>query len=305
MELTNAKINLEKIKKEKPIQELIKFSILNIDKPAEWTSFDVVNHIRKVLGLKKAGHFGTLDPLVTGVLPICLENACKIQDYFMHRDKTYIGTMKLHKDITLKKLKEEMKPFLGKINQLPPRKSRVKRVLREREIMKFEITKFNEKEREAEFITEVEAGTYIRKLISDLGEKIGGAHMQGLRRTKAGIFSEKDSEFVSIEEFDKVVEEYKNGKKEAEEKLRKLLVPAEIIVNLLPVIAIDKKWLAKLKNGSPIFDEMLDNLNEEKKIIDSKEPFAIVVENQLIEIAKFSDRFEQKSILAKPEAVLI
>ena len=67
------------MEKEKPITELINFGVLNIDKPAGCTSFDVVNHIRKTLGLDKAGHLGTLDPQVTGVLPIVLGKACKIQ----------------------------------------------------------------------------------------------------------------------------------------------------------------------------------------------------------------------------------
>jgi predicted rRNA pseudouridine synthase len=289
------------IKKEKSILELINFGIVNIDKPAGCTSFDVVNHIRKILGLEKCGHFGTLDPNVTGVLPICLSKACKLQEYFMHHDKTYIGVMKLHKEITKKQLEAEMKKFIGKINQLPPRKSRVKRQLREREIMQFKITKFDAKLKEAEFISEVEAGTYIRKLISDLGEPIGGAQMISLRRTRAGLFSDKDKEFTTIQNFEEAVKEYKEGK---EEKLRDLIFPAEIICRLMPRLEIDAKWLSKLKNGSPIFDEMLNNLEKDKKIIDTKEPFLIFVDNKLIEIAKFTDRFEQKSILAKAEVVL-
>jgi len=286
---------------EKNIRENIEFGILNIDKPAGWTSFDVVNHIRKKLGLKKAGHLGTLDPNVTGVLPICLEKACKIQEYFMHKDKIYIGKMKLHKEIDEKKLKEEMKKFLGVINQLPPRISRVKRVLRKREIIKFELLKFNFEAREAEFIAEVEAGTYIRKLIDDLGKSIGGAQMSELRRIKAGIFSMEDKEFCSIDKFDKAIEELKNGN---EKFIRELVIPAEIIKKIVPVIEVKEEFANKLKNGSPIFDEMLVDLEKGKKIIDKKEPFAILCAGKIAEIAKFTDKFEQKSILAKPEVVL-
>jgi len=299
---TNNKIDLEKLKKEKTIQELINFGILNMDKPTNCTSFDIVSHVRISLGLSKAGHFGTLDPMVTGVLPIALEKTCKIQDYFMHHDKTYIGVMQVHQKITLETLKKEMKAFLGVINQLPPRKSAVKRQIRQREVMKFEITSYDADKKQAEFICEVEAGTYIRKLISDLGEKIGGAHMASLRRLKAGLFSSEDKEFTSIEDFDLAIKEYKAGK---EEKLRKLIIPAEIIINLLPVIEVNSKAIEKLKNGSPIFDEMLIDLEKGRKIIDEKEPFAILCERKLIEIAKHSDKFEQKSILAKPEVMLI
>ena len=205
-------INLNKIKKEKPIEELINFSILNVDKPAGWTSFDVVNHIRITLGLNKCGHFGTLDPRVTGVLPICLGKACRIQDLFMHHDKIYTGKMRLHKDVNKEELEKAMKKFLGIINQLPPRVSRVKRQIRQREITEFKLTKFDKKKKEAEFYSHVQAGTYIRKLIDDLGKELTiGAQMTGLRRLKAGLFSEKDSEFTTVEKLDKAIEEYKKG----------------------------------------------------------------------------------------------
>jgi len=299
-------MDLKEIKQKKPIKELIDFSILNIDKPKDCTSFDVVNHIRKSLNLEKCGHFGTLDPNVTGVLPICLEKACKIQQYFMHRDKVYTGKMKIHKNISKKELEEAMEKFTGKINQLPPRKSRVKRVKRQREVMKFKLLNFDGEKLEAEFIAEVEAGTYIRKLCSDLGESLGiGIQMSELRRTKAGIFSDKDKEFVKIEELNRAIEEYKNGK---DGKLRELLVPAEIITELIPAVEIkdDKDIIKRLNNGSPLFEDMLEenNLKKALKIIESKEPFAVVSANKLVEIAKFSDKFENESILAKPEVVL-
>lgn len=287
----------------KPITELINFGILNIDKPAGCTSFDIVNIVRKTLGLDRAGHLGTLDPQVTGVLPIVLGKACKIQEYFMHRDKTYVGVMKLHQDVTRKKLEEEMKKFLGVINQLPPRISRVKRQIRQREIMEFKITSFNAEKREAEFISKVEAGTYIRKLIDDLGKNIGGAQMASLRRLQAGIFSEKDKEFTSLDNFEKAVEKYKRGD---EKELRKLIVPAEVITKILPVIELKEDCLDRLKHGSPIFKNMISDKDYDKiiKIIDTKEPFAVICNKELIEIAKWSDHFENKEIIAKPAVVL-
>lgn len=288
---------------EKPITELINFGILNIDKPAGCTSFDVVNSVRISLGLEKAGHLGTLDPQVTGVLPIVLGKACKIQEYFMHRDKTYIGVMKLHKEVTQKKLKEEMKKFIGVINQLPPRISRVKRVLRKRKIMEFKILGFNSEKKEAEFIAKVEAGTYIRKLIDDLGKNIGGAQMTSLRRLQAGIFSEKDKEFCTMAQFKEAVDKYKNGD---EKELRKIILPAEIITKIIPAIELKEECLDRLKHGSPIFKNMIPEKNYDKviKIVDTKEPFAVAVNKELIEIAKWSDHFENKEIIAKPDVVL-
>jgi H/ACA ribonucleoprotein complex subunit 4 len=288
---------------EKPITELINFGILNIDKPAGCTSFDVVNTVRKSLGLDRAGHLGTLDPQVTGVLPVCLGKACKIQEYFMHRDKTYVGVMKLHQQVTQKKLEEEMKKFLGVINQLPPRISRVKRQVRQRKIIEFKITNFNAEKKEVDFIAKVEAGTYIRKLIDDLGKNIGGAQMISLRRIQAGIFSDKDKQFYTIENFKEAADSYKNGN---DKELRKLIIPAEVITKIIPTIELKKDCLDRLKHGSPIFKNMIPEKDYDKtiKIIDSKEPFAIMINKELIEIAKWSDHFENKEIIAKPAVVL-
>src|SRR3990172_658016 len=110
---------------------------------------------------------GTLDPQVSGVLPITLGRACKLSDYFMHKDKEYVGIIRLHEDISEEELKKEIQKFIGKITQLPPVRSRVKREEREREIKTFEILEKNGKD--VLFKTEVEAGTYIRKLIHDIG----------------------------------------------------------------------------------------------------------------------------------------
>ena len=278
------------------INELVNFSIIVIDKPSEWTSFDVVNFVRKTLGLKKAGHLGTLDMKVTGVLPIVLGRACKIQEYLMHKDKVYIGKMKLHKEIEREKLEEGIKKFIGKIKQIPPRASRVKRQLREREVKRFEILKFDKDKREAEFIAEVEAGTYIRKLVFDLGVSLGiGANMAELRRIKAGIFSEEQA--CSIEKFKEAVEEWKKGNVS---KLKDLIIDAkEVIKKIMPYVEIKKEFEERLKNGSPIFREMLKD--EQIKNIKGNNFFAVFSDDKLIEIAKKSEL--QKNIVAKPQVV--
>jgi len=175
----------------KTIQELLEFGILVIDKPAGMTSFDVSDAVRKILKLRKTSHFGTLDPMVTGVLPIALNRAVKLTGFFLGEDKEYTGTMRMHEDVSLEKIKEAInEKFTGKIMQMPPVKSRVKRQEREREIKNFELLEKDGKE--IKFRTEVQGGTYIRKLVHDLGEYMGiGAHMISLRRIRAGIFDDK------------------------------------------------------------------------------------------------------------------
>jgi len=245
-------MNIKKISQEKPIEDLIKFSIINIDKPTEHTSFDVVARVRGIFQIKKVGHFGTLDPRVTGVLPISLNKACKLSNFFMHHDKEYIGKMQIHKDISKTKLEKQMKKFIGNIKQLPPVKSSVKRVERERTINKFKILKIDGKV--VNFHCDVEAGTYIRKLIHDLGEKIGGAHMIELRRIRAGIFNEKES--VKIEDVKEAYEIWK--KKGDESKLRNILIPAEIISNIYQIVKVREESVKGLLNGKPLMKEEVE-----------------------------------------------
>jgi len=284
-------MDIEKIKSGKTIKELLEFSIINLDKPCGPTSFQVAERAGKILNAGKFSHFGTLDPLVGGVLPVAVNRACRLATWFMKKDKTYVGVMRLHKDIPESKLREEMKKFVGKIMQLPPVKSRVKREEREREVYRFEI--LEKEDKDVLFVAEVEAGTYIRKLISDLGEKIGGAHMAELRRTQAGIFSENDKEFVTLYELEKAVEDYKKGN---EKPLRDILIPGEVVSRIMPVAQVKQESLSKLWNGSPILKDFLSVEIKEKEGV-----VAVFSGERFIGVYKVA---REGNIAAKPEFVL-
>ncbi|MBS3090228.1 RNA-guided pseudouridylation complex pseudouridine synthase subunit Cbf5 [Candidatus Pacearchaeota archaeon] len=275
-------------------------SIIVIDKPAGMTSFQVTDFVRKELGINKAGHSGTLDPEVTGVLPILLGRASRMLDYFIHQNKEYVGIAHLHQDMEIEKIKKTIKAkFLGKIMQLPPVKSRVKRQEREREIVSFEILEKHEKD--ILFLVECEAGTYIRKLIHNLGEKLGiGMHMSELRRTKASIFLE--SQAVTLYDFTKAAEEFNQGNPE---KLSRMLHPAEIITKILPKIEVKTEAIEMLKHGSPLFREMIKNHENFNK----GDFLAVMSQDKLVEIAQAE--LESSSIkdlkcnlVAKPKTVL-
>lgn len=200
--------------------------------------------------------------------------------------------MRVHKEIELKNLEKEIKNFIGKIKQLPPVKSRVKREEREREVFSFKILEQDGKD--FLFEAEVQAGTYIRKLCSDLGEIIGGAHMLELRRVQAGIFSENEN-FVNLYELEKAVEEFRNGD---EENLRKILIPAEeSIKKVMPAVQVNEKSLKKLYNGSPIFREFLE---EELKLKEG-DKFAGFLGERFIGVYKTG---KEGNILAKPEVII-
>jgi H/ACA ribonucleoprotein complex subunit 4 len=277
----------------KSIGELLNFGIIVIDKPTGPTSFSISDYVRKKLKLNKTSHFGTLDPLVTGVLPIALGRACRLTGTFLGHDKTYIGIMHTHKEQDMKVLQETIdKNFKGTIVQLPPRKSRVKRQERERDVMRFELLEQSEDKKDFLFIAEVQGGTYIRKLCSDLGEMIGGAHMAELRRIQAGVFNE--SQCIKLYDFDKAVDEYEIKKNP--ESLIKMIVPAEeAIKQILPFFEIKESALFALKSGKPLFKKDLL-----KESIPTDEHFALFLKEKFIGIYK---RVKEDDIIARPEFV--
>lgn len=289
-------MDIERIKKNKTMEELLEFGILNIDKSSGPTSFSISDFVRKKLKARKTSHFGTLDPKVTGVLPIAINRACKFTGFFLGEDKEYIGIMRLHKNVELEKIKKVIeKRFLGKIIQLPPVKSRVKRQEREREIKSFKL--IEKEESEILFKVSCQGGTYIRKLIHDLGKELGvGAHMLELRRTKAGIFEEdcKTYPSVNLYDFEKAVDEYLNGN---EKNLKKMIIPGEIISKLYPVAQVKKPYVKKLWHGSPLHRKFLKNSKEK---IDS-EKFCIFSDKEFIGIYR---KTLEKEIFGRPEFVL-
>ena len=176
---------------ERTPEELVQYGIVNLDKPKGPTSHQVSDYVQRILHLQKAAHSGTLDPQVTGVQPIALGRATRITQFLLTAPKEYVCLMHLHKEVKENVLKEAIQQFVGKIKQLPPVKSAVKRELREREIYEFEMLEI--KGKDILFRIKCQAGTYIRKWCHDLGQALGvGAHMAELRRTQAGPFTEKD-----------------------------------------------------------------------------------------------------------------
>lgn len=251
-------MDIKKIKQQKSIKELLEFSLINLDKPSGPTSFTVSHHVKNLCKLRKTSHLGTLDPMVSGVLPIALNRACRLNDYLMHRNKVYVGIMRVHAQVSPELLEKVVQQFLGTITQMPPKRSRVKRAFREREVKTFEI--LEKDENDYLFKTEVQAGTYIRKICHDMGEALGvGAHMLELRRTAAGIFEEPAAILYDLEA---AWNAYESGN---EKPLRELLIPGEIIGALLPVVQVPELAVKKLYTGSPLFTEfMLEDSSFEK-----------------------------------------
>ena len=204
------------------IPALLDYGIVNLDKPEGPTSHQVSYYVQEALGISKSGHSGTLDPNVTGVLPVALGRATRVVQALLSEGKEYVGIMHLHKEVTREQLETTIKSFVGKIKQLPPIRSNVKRQTRFRKIYYFDILEFNGQD--VLFRTGTQAGTYIRKLCHDIGQKLGtGAHMSELRRTKVGHFNEGN--IVTLQD---LKDAYWCWKNEGNEKfIRKCILPME------------------------------------------------------------------------------
>jgi H/ACA ribonucleoprotein complex subunit 4 len=227
------------------VDELLSSGIVVLNKPAGPTSHQAVDYLKKVLELKKAGHSGTLDPGVTGVLPVALSSATRITHSLLTAGKEYVCLMHLHKPIDKETILSVLKKdFLGTITQLPPVKSAVKRQLRKRNIYYIEVLEIQGND--VLFLVGCEAGTYIRKLVHDFGLKVGGgAHMAELIRTKAGPFTE--DEMVTLQDLADALHAHKNNDSSL---LKKYIHPVERGVEHLKKIYVHDGAVDSLCNGA-------------------------------------------------------
>jgi len=232
---------------ERPLTEYLRWGVVLLDKPAGLTSRRAAQAVARLLGVGKVGHGGTLDPGVTGVLPLLLGRSTRVAELFLGSDKAYVGKMRLHADVSDGALAAALERFRGVIEQLPPVRSSVKRQLREREVYSFEVTR--RQGRCAEFAVECQGGTYIRKLVHDLGLELGcGAHMVGLRRTRAGRFGV--GQCVTTEQ---VAAAARLAPSAREAALRRLVRPVEeLIAELLPCVRIGDGAVHSVCTGYPL-----------------------------------------------------
>lgn len=281
------------------IEELIRNGIIILDKWPGPTSHDVAATVKKIFGLKKVGHSGTLDPSVSGILPITLENACKVIPALQHLDKEYVGIMHLHKDVTYEKLNQTIKKFVGQITQLPPVRSAVARRERKRNVYSFKM--LDRKDKDVAFQVSCEAGTYVRKLISDLGRDIGGAHMAELRRTRVGRFSENMS--VRIQD---VVDAYHAWKESGDESIRDFVLPVEAAVEHLGKIIIKDSAVAAIANGSPLYTGGISRI--QKNIQKDDLAAILTLKGELVALAKAvatSEEMLKRGLAAKTDRVVM
>ncbi|MDQ3985839.1 MAG: tRNA pseudouridine(55) synthase TruB [Actinomycetota bacterium] len=244
--------------------------VVVVDKPAGMTSHDVVDIVRKKLGTRRVGHAGTLDPDATGVLVVGVGRATRLLDYAQSAPKRYeavarfglsTATQDASGEVTVRRpctfgrpdLESTVGAFLGEIEQIPPMVSAVKvrgerlyqkarrgeeveRPARSATIYRLELIEFFEESAGpgAVFDVTCSAGTYVRTLVNDIGERLGcGAHLVSLRRTEAGGFTERDA--VSLDELSD-----------------RSLLPASAAVRVLPDVSLDSETAKLVGHGRPI-----------------------------------------------------
>ncbi|MEJ2685400.1 MAG: tRNA pseudouridine(55) synthase TruB [Candidatus Sulfobium sp.] len=250
--------------------------IINLNKPPHITSHDAVSRVKRQLGVKKAGHAGTLDPLATGILLVCMNEATKVSRFLMDMDKEYRARVKLGErtdtcdsqgrvidrrdvpDLAKAEIEETVSMFGGTIMQRPPMYSAIKiggktlhRLARkgieierpERRVQIYDIRVLEVDLPYFDLLVSCSRGTYIRTLCDDIGTRLGtGAHLSALERTRIGFFTLKDA--VTIEGL--------NGEESALASDSRSLCSIDCALSRLPEIIFDEPEYRLIRNGVPI-----------------------------------------------------
>ena len=251
--------------------------ILLLDKPLGVTSNTALQTVKRLFKASKAGHTGNLDPLATGLLPICFGEATKISSFLLDSDKRYIGTCKLGVRtstadaegeiletrpvgaISEQQIREVLESFCGQIEQIPPMHSAVKvngtplyKLAREgkeierkpRRVTIHEINVLRLEGDELEIDLRCSKGTYVRTLAEDIGEALGcGAHLSALRRTASGPFQLEHA--VTMPELEHLAES-------GFEALDELLVPMEEALSDWPMVSMSENTAYYLQQGQAV-----------------------------------------------------
>lgn len=262
--------------------------ILCVNKPQDFTSFDVVAKLRGILQMKRLGHGGTLDPMATGVLPVFVGTATKACDIMPDNSKSYIAgfrfgavsdTQDIWGEVTDKSdnavsrddIEDILPCFIGNIMQLPPMYSavqvngqrlydlarkgiEVERTPREVQINKLEILSYDENTREGTLSIECGKGTYVRTIISDMGDKLGtGGIMTSLVRTSSGGFTLEECY---------TFEQIQQAKDEG--RLEELILPIDRVFTMLPKLRLNEAQTKMYRNGVKLDLSRIHNIREDK-----------------------------------------
>ncbi len=287
---------------ERSVAELLELGVTVIDKPPGPSSHEVSAWTKRILDSDKAGHSGTLDPRVSGVLPVGVNRSTRAMAHLAKCDKEYVCEMRFHEKLSEEKIRRTMASFVGELTQTPPVRSAVARRPRKRKVYYLNILEINSPE--VLFVVGCQAGTYVRKLCFDMGKLAGrGAHMSELRRTKAGVFSEKDSH--SLQDLSDACWLWKE--KGDEREIRKCMLPFECAVSAKKIWVSDQTVEA-LCSGAPLAAPGASRL--EKGFKQGDEVAIFTLKDELVSFGKALVGWEnalsmEKGLVATTEKVIM
>lgn len=287
----------------RPIREYLRFGAINLDKPKGPTSHEIAAWVKRILGVERVGHGGTLDPSVSGVLVIAINDATKVLQAFLPAGKEYVCLMHLHGDVGDERLLQVLKEFTGKIYQRPPLRAAVRRSIRTREVYYMELVERDG--RDVLVKIGCEAGTYGRKLCHDIGEALGcGAHMKELRRTRVGMVDERSA--VTLQD---LADAYAIWREKGDEKLlRKVVVPVEELLGHLPKVVVRDGAVDALSHGADLAAPGV--LRVDSGISKGAVIAVFTLKGELVELARAAMSSEEMAeadhgIVARPERVVM
>ncbi|XP_072983295.1 H/ACA ribonucleoprotein complex subunit 4-like [Typha latifolia] len=213
----------------RPLAEYLRYGVINLDKPSNPSSHEVVAWIKRILRAEKTGHSGTLDPKVTGNLIVCIDRATRLVKSQQGAGKEYVCIARLHSAVPdVSRVARALETLTGAVFQRPPLISAVKRQLRIRTIYESKLLEYDADKHLVVFWISCEAGTYVRTLCVHLGLILGvGGHMQELRRVRSGILGEKDN-MVTMHDVLDAQWTFDNFRDES--YLRRIVMPLEVLL---------------------------------------------------------------------------
>ncbi|HET9741589.1 MAG TPA: tRNA pseudouridine(55) synthase TruB [Terriglobales bacterium] len=282
-------------------------AILVIDKPAGITSHDVVARVRRILGERSVGHLGTLDPMATGVLPLLIGHYTRLAQFFEASTKSYEGTIRLgfvtdtydaegqplgpaqEVQVTLDEIQQAARQFVGRIEQVPPNFSAKKiggvpayklaRKSREVSLKSIQVTieelALSDLRNDLiDFTAKVSAGTYVRSLAHDLGQKLRvGAHLARLRRTASGEFTLEEA--VTLQQLQSLSDQNGGSEDGLEAELAKVFVNPRSVLQTMPSLTVTDETAGQIANGRAVNLPEFSPAHQVKVFLGSKRLIAI------------------------------
>lgn len=237
---------------QRTLEELLACGVVPLDKPAGPTSHQVAAWLRNALQVTEVGHGGTLDPNVTGGLPVTVGGATKAVAALLTAGKEYVCVLRLHEARTEAQVRAVAATFVGKINQTPPVRSAVAKRPRVRRVYYLDVLEVGDGGRDVLFRVGCQAGTYIRNICVDMGRALGTrGHMQQLRRTRTGLFTEGDLVTLhDVLDARTMWEQDKDARTEA--MLRRCVRPVEAVTAHLNAIVLRDSAIDAICHGAPL-----------------------------------------------------